>query len=69
MISLLGIIVILLAAYALSFNRKAINWRTVAGAFSIQAGIGLLILYFPAGKEFLEWIANIREINIQEVKN
>lgn len=57
MISLLGIIVILLAAYALSFNRKAINWRTVTGALSIQAGIGLLILYFPAGKEFLEWIA------------
>ena len=57
MISLLGIIVILLAAYALSFNRKDINWRTIMGALGIQASIGLFILYFPAGKEVLEWIA------------
>jgi CNT family concentrative nucleoside transporter len=37
----------------LSAHRKSINWRTVGGAFAIQAIIGALVLYFPPGKEFL----------------
>ncbi|MFQ3235052.1 MAG: CNT family concentrative nucleoside transporter, partial [Paraglaciecola sp.] len=53
MISLLGIAVLLIIAILLSSHRKAINWRTVGGAFAIQAVIGALVLYFPPGKEFL----------------
>lgn len=51
--SFIGIIVLLLIAYALSSHRSAINWRTVGGAFAIQALIGLLILYFEPGKQVL----------------
>ncbi|MFQ3218088.1 MAG: CNT family concentrative nucleoside transporter [Paraglaciecola sp.] len=53
MISLLGIAVLLIIAILLSAHRKSINWRTVGGAFAIQAIIGALVLYFPPGKEFL----------------
>ena len=51
--SLIGIAVLLLLAYALSSARSAINWRTVAGAFAIQALVGAFILYFEPGKELL----------------
>lgn len=53
LISLLGIVVLLLIAFLLSNNKKAINVRTVAGALAFQVGIGALILYVPAGREAL----------------
>ena len=53
MISLLGVAVLIALALALSANRSAINWRTVGGAFSIQALIGAFVLYFPPGINFL----------------
>jgi CNT family concentrative nucleoside transporter len=43
----------LLIAFAFSSHKKAINWRTVGGAFAIQASIGALVLYFPPGIQFL----------------
>ncbi|MBE1301973.1 MAG: NupC/NupG family nucleoside CNT transporter [Alteromonadaceae bacterium] len=58
MVSLLGIIALLGAAYLLSYNRSAINWRTVIGALSIQIAVGLFVLYVPAGKDFLNGVAN-----------
>lgn len=58
MISILGVLVLLGVAYALSYDRKAINWRTVIGALTIQAGLGLLVLYIEQGKVFLLWVAN-----------
>lgn len=53
LISLLGIVVLLLIAFLLSNNKKAINFRTVFGALAFQIGIGALILYVPAGREAL----------------
>jgi CNT family concentrative nucleoside transporter len=53
MVSLIGVALMLLIAFALSSHRKSINWRTVGGAFAIQASIGALVLYFPPGKQFL----------------
>lgn len=53
MVSLIGVALMLLIAYALSSHRKAINWRTVGGAFAIQASVGALVLYFPPGIQFL----------------
>ncbi len=58
MISLLGILLILLAAFALSVKRKDIDKRTVFGGFLLQAGLGGLVLYVPAGKEALSWLAD-----------
>ncbi|MGS2721397.1 NupC/NupG family nucleoside CNT transporter [Paraglaciecola aestuariivivens] len=53
MASLIGVALMLLIAFAFSSHKKAINWRTVGGAFAIQAAVGALVLYFPPGKEFL----------------
>jgi len=50
---LLGMGVILLAAVALSNNRRAIHLRTVGAAFLLQVGFALLVLYVPAGKSAL----------------
>ncbi|MDF2176760.1 NupC/NupG family nucleoside CNT transporter [Aliiglaciecola sp. CAU 1673] len=53
MTGLLGILLLFGIAYLLSFNRKAINWRTVIGAFALQVGFGALVLYVPVGKDML----------------
>lgn len=57
-IILLGIISLLLIAFILSENRRAINLRTVIGAFIIQASIAAFVLYIPFGQEFLLDISN-----------
>jgi CNT family concentrative nucleoside transporter len=71
MISLLGVAVLLALALALSANRRAINWRTVGGAFAIQALIGAFVLYFPPGIKFLlaltEYVKNIMDYSQQGI--
>ncbi len=63
LMGLVGMIVLLLIAVLLSSNRKAINLRTVLGAWLIQVGIGALILYVPVGRKVLlamsEGVANV----------
>jgi CNT family concentrative nucleoside transporter len=59
---LLGIAVVLLIAFLLSSNRKAINWRTVLIALGLQILLAVCILYVPfvriifemAGKVFVK---------------
>lgn len=58
MMSLIGIIAILVFAYACSAHKRHIKWRTVIGAFLIQLGIGALVLYVPFGQELLLGISN-----------
>lgn len=53
MISLLGIIFIFAVGFALSNARSRINWRTVGGAFAIQATIGGFVLYTGFGADVL----------------
>ncbi|CAM3759739.1 NupC/NupG family nucleoside CNT transporter [Rheinheimera salexigens] len=53
MMGLVGIIVLLLIAYAASTHRSKINWRTVGGAFAIQLLIGAFVLYVPFGQDVL----------------
>jgi len=55
---LLGIVALLVIAYALSFKRKDINWRTVSLAFLLQIGFGAFVLYVPFGKDVLESVSN-----------
>jgi len=45
-----GIALILLIAWALSSNRRAIRPRVVVAAFALQAGIAFLVLYTPWGR-------------------
>lgn len=51
--SLVGMIVLLAIAFAFSSNRKAINFRTVGGAFAIQFALGAFVLYVPWGRDLL----------------
>jgi concentrative nucleoside transporter, CNT family len=50
---ILGVVALLAIALLLSDNRQAINPRTVIGAFSIQATLAALVLYFPLGRDLL----------------
>jgi CNT family concentrative nucleoside transporter len=56
-IGLAGILVILGVAIALSSDRRAIRPRVVGAAFALQAGIAVLVLYVPAGKQVLEFMS------------
>ncbi|MDV5061848.1 NupC/NupG family nucleoside CNT transporter [Vibrio diabolicus] len=53
LISLVGIVFLLGLAVLISDNRKAINIRTVGGAFAIQFSLGAFILYVPIGRDIL----------------
>ena len=54
---IVGVFVLLGLAVLLSDNRKAINLRTVGGAFAIQVAIGAFILYVPLGKDLLQGLS------------
>lgn len=54
---LAGILVILLAAVLLSTDRRSIRLRVVGAAFALQAGIAVLVLYIPAGRAAVAWMA------------
>lgn len=56
--SLVGMVSLLAIAFLLSNNRKAINLRTVGGAFALQFCIGAFILYVPAGQKALGAMAS-----------
>ena len=51
--SLFGMAVLIAIAVLLSSNRRAINIRTVAGAFLIQVALGALVLFVPWGRDGL----------------
>lgn len=63
MTGIIGIILLLGIAFALSAKRSAINWRTIGGAFALQVGIALFILYVPIGVTALlavtEFVASV----------
>jgi CNT family concentrative nucleoside transporter len=57
LLGLAGIALILLIAFLLSSNRRAIRLRVVAAAFALQAGIAVLVLYTPWGRRAIEGMA------------
>src|SRR5690606_12248772 len=54
LISLGGILLLLLFAWLLSSDRRAIRPRTVLAAFAIQLGMAVVIMYLPAGRRALD---------------
>jgi concentrative nucleoside transporter, CNT family len=54
LMSLAGMALILLIAFVLSSDRKAIRPRVVLSAFALQAGLAALVLYVPFGKVILQ---------------
>lgn len=57
LLSLAGMALILLIAFLLSSNRKAIRPRVVLSAFALQAGLAALVLYVPWGNRALQGAA------------
>ncbi|MES2096843.1 MAG: nucleoside transporter C-terminal domain-containing protein [Pseudomonadota bacterium] len=53
LIGLAGIAVILLIAFLLSNNRKAIRLRVVGAAFALQVAMAVLVLYTETGKRVI----------------
>ncbi len=58
LLGIAGIAVILLIAYAISTNRKAIRLRVVAAAFALQAVIAVLVIYTPWGRAAIQGMSN-----------
>ena len=54
LICLLGIAALVGVAFVSSTDRSAVNWRTVGLALLLQAALGALVLYVPAGRAILE---------------
>ena len=59
MISVIGLLSCLGAAYALSSDRKAINWKTVLSGIALQLTFALIILKTTPGQEFFEGARNV----------
>jgi len=58
LIGLLGIISLIMIAVIFSSNRKAINYRTVGGAFVLQLIIPALVIFTPWGSAFLQGMSS-----------
>ena len=57
LIGLAGVLVILLLAWLLSRDRKAIRPRVVGAAFALQAGIAVMVLHVPWGRDVLAFLS------------
>lgn len=55
---LLGIALILGLAYALSENRKAINYRLVLSGLAIQTALAVFVLKTPPGQWLFQWLGD-----------
>jgi CNT family concentrative nucleoside transporter len=58
LIGLVGIVVILGIAYALSSNRKAINLRIVGAAFGLQTAMAAFVLYSNGGRAMVDRLSD-----------
>ncbi|KMV29909.1 NupC/NupG family nucleoside CNT transporter [Photobacterium swingsii] len=58
LVSILGVFTLFAVAILCSENRRAINWRTVGGAFAIQLVFAGFILYVPVGRDILNSVSN-----------
>lgn len=55
---LIGVVLILGVAYALSNNRKAINYRTVGVGLALQFGLAVFILRTETGQVTFQWLGD-----------
>lgn len=68
LVTLLGITLLLLTAVACSSNRRAINLRTVGGAFLLQASIPALVIFTRSGADVLRGIAGVVQVVIDSAE-
>ncbi|UHA72799.1 NupC/NupG family nucleoside CNT transporter [Paenibacillus sp. 481] len=55
---LLGISVVFLLAYLLSYNRREIRWRPIIIGFAVQFVFALIVLKWSAGREMLKRVSD-----------
>jgi len=55
---LLGIVLLLAVAVALSRNRRGISWRTVGVALALQVAFAALVLRWQPGEDALGWVSD-----------
>ena len=60
-VGIIGIISIFLMCYALSNNRKAINYRTVFVGFALQVAMAIFIFVFKPGRDLFILIGKFIE--------
>ena len=53
---ILGIVTVLAVAYALSYDRKRIDWKLIGGGLIMQVIFALAVLYIPFVGTALEWM-------------
>lgn len=63
LVSLLGIVVLILVAWALSSHRKAVRWRVVVSGVLIQMVFAFFVFMFPPGRKALLYL-NAFVINV-----
>lgn len=58
-IGIIGMIVLLAIAFALSNNKKAINYKTVGVGLALQILFGIFIFKIPIGQKIFLWIGDL----------
>ncbi|MFN7625249.1 MAG: Na+ dependent nucleoside transporter N-terminal domain-containing protein, partial [Pirellula sp.] len=58
-IPILGLLVMILFAWALSSNRNRFPWRVVIGGLLMQVVFALIVLRVPAGQAVFAAIGNV----------
>lgn len=53
---ILGIVTVLAVAYAMSYDRKRIDWKLIGGGLVMQVIFALAVLYIPFIGTALEWL-------------
>jgi CNT family concentrative nucleoside transporter len=56
---LLGMALILAVGYALSRDRNAIRWSTVAWGLGLQVGFAVFVLKVPFGQQLFAWLGRV----------
>lgn len=54
----LGLLLVLAIAWALSKGRRQVSWRTVGVALALQVGFALLVLRWGPGEDALGWVSD-----------
>jgi CNT family concentrative nucleoside transporter len=58
-ISLIGAFLLIIFAWALSSNRKVVNWRVIFWGLAMQFGFALFVFVLPAGVKFFLYLNRI----------
>lgn len=56
---ILGIVTVLAVAYAMSYDRKRIDWKLIGGGLVMQVIFALAVLYIPFVGTALEWLGKV----------